>query len=90
MRDWTGRAAIEEEIRKEYGDLIAQHNRNAVAHRKELEELGKKCQLLQEDAEKGRAFQAMLDQIKKNTLTKSAWDKFLLTLRMTGMDGTND
>lgn len=80
-RTVSNATAYAEEYRRKYADYIGQLNEQI---RKLKEENAK----LEEQAVTGKMFEVMMKAVHENPVVKGAWDKFMMTLRMTGYDNT--
>ena len=75
---------IETQLKKAQ-DLIAQLNENCRDYRLKLEV---RTRELAEAKKKADHFDILMATVKENAVVKGAWDKFMMTLRMTGYDDT--
>jgi hypothetical protein len=76
----------EEYCRAHWGPLVERERRNAQHHKKRADDAWEKTNELNREAEVGRAFLKMIKATNENMVVKSAWDKFMATLRLAGYD----
>lgn len=61
---------------------------NLVANLKaQVARLEEENEHLSQQSIKAQHFDMMLDAVKENEVVRSAWDRFMVTLRMAGYDG---
>lgn len=70
-----------EEYRRKYSDYIGKLN-------EQIRDLKAKNDELEAQVVTGRMFELMMKAVHENAVVKGAWDKFMMTLRMTGYDGS--
>lgn len=70
-----------DEFNEKFGNRIA-------ALEETRRELQRQVSKLEVQAAKGRDFEALLKAVKTNPLVKKEWERFMMTLRMVGMDGS--
>ena len=76
---------IETQLRKAMDENA--HHRAAI-HNLKLQ-LEVRTKELAEAQKKADHFDILMATVKENTVVKGAWDKFMMTLRMTGYDDTS-
>lgn len=69
----------QEEYEEKFGKRIA-----GLEERRRL--LEKQVSDLQQDAIAGRHFKQLMRAVHENSLVKKEWERFMMTLRMTGYD----
>lgn len=75
----SNHTVVAEEYRKKYENYIADL-------RFTIEKLQKDNDKLSKQAVTGAAFEQMMKAVHENALVKASWDKFMMTLRMSGYD----
>jgi len=83
-KPWRTSESIESQLAKAQ-ELIVQLNENCRVYRLKIDVLEKRVDKAETKADH---FDIILGAVKENEVVKSAWDKFVMTLRMTGYDGT--
>jgi hypothetical protein len=81
MKGGPGHGYTWEEFENKFGKRIAgleEDRRQLIAQVAKLER----------EAAQGRHFKMLMDAVKSNPLVKKEWDRFLMTLRMVGMDNS--
>lgn len=81
IKGGPGHGCTWEEFNEKFGRRIA-------ALEETRRELQRQISKLEAEAAKGRDFEALLKAVKSNLLVKKEWDRFMMTLRMVGMDGS--
>ena len=74
-----------EKAYKKSQDLVVQLNENCRQYRLKIGLLEKKVDAAEL---KAQHFDIMMDAVRENETVKSSWDRFMMTLRITGYDGT--
>lgn len=64
--------------------LVAQLNENIRGFRDKLDSANRR---LEKCETKAVHFDVMMKAVNENVIVKAAWEKFMMTLRMTGYDG---
>lgn len=69
---------------KKSQDNVAQLNENCRMYRLKITALEKRVAAAETKADH---FDILISAVKENELVKAAWERFMMTLRMTGYDG---
>lgn len=83
FRGGPGHGMTQQEYDEKYGKRIADLENTVRILRRQVEDLAP-------DAVAGKHFKQLMRAIQENPMAQQAWNRFMVTLRMVGMDDTSD